>query len=528
MNNYGIVDYLNSKRRPIIFILMVLVILFLFSHFSFISISASGQDNASETSFQLVNQHSAQAVTKKTKDGKTTRLVSRGSYDVLVKNGAKSYFTVVKAGGFFTKKTVDAKLANQKKREYVGNGPAGCTFYSAEVLYSYDCPGTSLITTHVAATEAVPTYTIKSDTAMGVIKGVVHTKEGVVVIAQVATTEDGQYSPYRAYVLSGGLSSSSSTDLGDLEKSTGYSFAPYKDGFIAYDIAFYKLLYYANSKSKPESIATVQPKDSGLKPVSISAHGNSIVATYSNAVEAPDENLVNVYSDKIDVAANKNKKVVKVKPLTKFVVYRDGKSQEYGQKRYFSVVQACGTNKICALDSDSKRSLLVYDASGKKLSLLYTLTGGKMIKSTDSSLLIVRDSEVLGFDTDSRSGTVQYSYEGLRFCGIDDDQNDYILCIIDNHSQVVALRITQNQDDTGGIDRKIQQLQNIPEVIGVSAYKNRLFVSLEVGNDVYVPELQSYGFDRAVQRTALAAVNKKVSELRIDKNSYSIVPVPSE
>lgn len=520
MNNNGklgvllnsLLVFLWKRWRQLLVVAVIAVGVFLCSQYGQVTISSSGQDGGADISYVLSRQPGLSAKAVTTKSAKTTRLVSKGNYDVVVRSGNKSFVTSVSVGGFFSKKTVSAQLASEKNREYVGNGTPGCMIYNS-LLYSYACTDTALITTHHAATATSPTYVTQSDTLMGRIKGVLHTSEGAIIVGKKPTTEAGVAAPYTAYVLAGGLAAKTTTTLGDLSPDSDFSFLSYKDGFIAYDTTFSKILYYPSSTSKPETISDSWPKISE-RPVTLATYKDIITATFSNYVV---EDSHAIEEDK-QVA-----KPSKSKPFTKVVIYGQGGTKVFDIDSYFHSLQPCGTNKICGINTTLEGSFSVYDVSGTEAQFLYAIGGVQELASSGSKLLLVRSTDIVGFDADARTGSIEYPFSDFEYCGLSDNGDSYLVCLIDNKGKHVALRIDPSDDTTNAIDKQVEELQKLPEVSSVSAYgKNLHVIPKQTADLVYDPAINSLVYDPETIKAFSAAVNQKIDQLGINRQVYHI------
>ena len=79
-------------------------------------------------------------------------------------------------------------------------------------------------------------------------------------------------------------------------------------------------------------------------------------------------------------------------------------------------------------------------------------------------MVIARGKDVVSLDVDKRTGLIDYSYGDYEFNGLRKDGFGYLLSLTNNKGRKVALYINQSASDTNKIDKKIAELQKIPEV----------------------------------------------------------------
>ena len=358
--------------------------------------------------------------------------------------------------------------------------------------------------------------------------GAVHTKEGVIMFAKQPTTEDGASFSYIAYNVSNGVSAPivSSHELTDLDRSLNFTFVSYKDGFLAHDSIAGNIFYYTDSASKAKKIEAPNLNDAGLSLAGTSSLNGGFMTVFSNRASKGDLIELNGYSDLSDKTVLRNQKRSDVKPSTKVVIYKDGGTKQLSFNEYFSSLVLCGTNKLCGVSEDSKREMTVYDISGKNTVKLYSIENVRDLRSIKSGLLLVRDNNVVAFDADSRSGYIEYSVGLGGYCGIYEEGDNYLVCVADSKSNSAMLLINRAVDATYKIDLVVADLLTLPQVKDVSAYKEKLFVTLDTGEDIYDESLRSFVFDKAKQKAALAVVTKKLNDLGLDLKAFELIPLP--
>ncbi len=520
------INKLFRHQLQIVILGMSVIFVYFLSSYGRVTINL---DTNALTTYQL--ESSAVSSSKKfsnTNSKSITKLLKRGSYIFLAKSSGKSNFSAFEVSGFFKNTRVTAEFSSEKNREYVGYNPEGCAVYANAVLYSYACVPVTTITTHVPATNDTPTYNQNVGTTAGQIMGSIHTKEGVFLFGKQPTSEAGENYSYVAYNISGGfdLDAAPKTDLVDLEKGRAYSFVAYQDGFMAYESNGASLYYYQKIDKKPVKIDSPSLNNASLRVVGASSVGQSFMIAYSNSSSQNDQIEINGYSDSGDKAAARQNKNIGVRPSTRIVIFRNGATYEYSFGSYFNSFALCGTNKLCLLDNTPNKNLVVYDIAGKTAKKIYMVTRTTDMKSIGSGLLLVRDGGVFSYDADSRSGFIELGFNLSRYCGLYDEGANYIVCLSDSRSNSGMLLIDRQKDVTGKIDLVVDEILGMPQVKNISVYKNKVFINLNTGEEIYDENLRSFVFDPVKQKQSLGVVNKRIVELGVDTKSYDIIPIP--
>jgi len=314
--------------------------------------------------------------------------------------------------------------------------------------------------------------------------------------------------------LGDGLNVADSAELKGLDNNTTYSFQPYKDGFIAYDTAFTKVFYFASIKSDPEAIKIDQPKDGSQGPITLRTYGDKIVASYGD--------FRSLVGDSEDVSSTPSNVKSSVS------IYSQGKTKQLTLNKQFIDVRLCGTDKICVVGGQPQQNLTVYDVSGDSAKSLYTINDVSSVENNGSTLLVVKNSGIIALDVDKQSGYTQFSMGSLGLCGIPIQtvSEDYLFCVTNSLGQNVALHIDPSQNNSDSIDKKVQELQKLPGVQSVSAYKKFLFVTLKLNADVFDEDLRSFVFDPTIKKQLTDSVNNQVKDLGIDRTAYTIRILP--
>src|SRR5690606_35057373 len=98
---------------------------------------------------------------------------------------------------------------------------------------------------------------------------------------------------------------------------------------------------------------------------------------------------------------------------------------------------------------------------------LFEVIGVNEFQYIGETLLAVKEEGVLGIDTSSRSGSIQYTFGRYTYCGIRPSGANYLLCVINQKQKKAALLVSPSQD-SDGIDQKIAELLQLGEVKDIS------------------------------------------------------------
>jgi hypothetical protein len=130
--------YMLKKRLVLVgLVLIVLFAFFWFYSHALLEISIDG--SAAGFSYSVSPQGAAKQRESKGNSGHATRIVGKGSYELLVHQNQNSSFRLFKTGGFLSKTVVKVKLSPENARQFVGDNPGPCMSYSGQVLVSSGC-----------------------------------------------------------------------------------------------------------------------------------------------------------------------------------------------------------------------------------------------------------------------------------------------------------------------------------------------------------------------------------------------------
>jgi hypothetical protein len=503
------------KRKTIIFTAVLVGLLaswLLFSH-SYIEIRL-GQDATSMV--VLTDQQNGRSAEITAEGAVVRRLVRRGSHEVLVRQADSSYFAIIETRGFLSTTTVKPKFSKEKARKFIGNNPSPCMYVIDGVLLSSACGDRiSQLQVHVPATALQPTFSRKSSSPFnGFVEGIVQTAEGSVVVIKAPLVDEDEGPPHGAYLIDvkGGLSNGVALEA--LDENTTYKIAKYQDGFIAYSSESADAYYYRNMRAQPETIRLAKPNDTSLRLQNIASRGNVLVSTYSNLAMSTgnSHDTGEVHSDVVTE--------IEDKPKSEIVVQDEAASQHHSFNLAPNHIRLCAANKLCLLDNGV---LEVIDIANGKRARSFKVGRVTAIESTESKLLIVRANEILAIDIDSQTGAIDYSFEGYGYCGIYISGDPYVVCATNQKRKRVALLINRKADDTDGIDKKINELLEMPDIKDVSIYGNFIHISPNVGEVRPNPKTGFFEYDNSLVGQANSRISQRIDELGISRSSYTIV-----
>jgi hypothetical protein len=472
-----------------------------------LELAATGQ----KIDYSITNQSNLQTTRVSVSDKSITLTLPKNRYEIIATQGDTHAFKMIDTVGFYKKVQASLTPVSEKFREFVGDNPSECNFYHQAVLYSYACGFSAIITTHIPATVSLPTYITKSDTAMGIILGSAATQEGTVVFGRQPTSEAGEKYPYTANLLGDGLTVKSTGVLSALDTNTNFKFIAYREGFLAYSLALDKVYYYPSVQSQPEEINIDRPAEAAFQAIGLSVRNDIIVATYSNEQkrEGTDE----------------DEPVKTGTPTTAIMVYATAtkSTRSFAVKQQAKQVELCGDNIVCVLGEKTNQPMKVYNISGNEARLEYGVSNIRSMYNSKTGLELVTDSEIIALDTSARTGTTQYTFgQDMEFCGLTGYGDSYIICVNDKKNRYYALRIDTSKDNIDSIDKKIAQMRNNRDILGISAYKNYIYISAYFGEDIYSEADRAFVPNPENRKLVSTSVYNAMESLGIDVSKYTI------
>ncbi|MBA3758260.1 hypothetical protein H0X10_01340 [Candidatus Saccharibacteria bacterium] len=496
------------KKRIILAIIIILPLIALYwlSSYAYLEITVDGSPEGNTVTIR--NQKSLKSVTLDNVSTSNKRLVKKGSYEIDITKGETSFFSVNTTGRFLSTTTVRGTLEEEKSRIFIGNNPDPCTHLVNNLLVSFVCGGAyDDIQIHNPATADQPTFNNKNpNVSEATIIRMVRTKQGgVALVKEPILGGDSEGDTYSFFPIKEDLEQAGGIIINETRDNLTYDITPFKDGFLLFDSAFEQLRYFASVSAAAEEIKIERPEGKNLQPLVINTRGDTIAIAYSDNTEG----------DVSTLDADEG-----TKGSTTVVIYRNDESTTFRFKQPYSSIKLCGEQKLCAL---VQNRLEVFDTSGDKQKLVFSVTGVNQVEVVADELIIIRDLDVLGINVEKRSGSIQYSLGLYGSCGIQAEPTSYTLCLTNIKQKKVALSIDPLKVNTDSIDKKINELMRLQDITDVSAYRNFIYISPKFGKPAYDPATNSYDYNAIVKKQVNDQINQKISELGINRGIYTII-----
>ncbi len=496
----------NRTKRIFLLIIGVLLLLWLvvwvFTH-SFLEITVANNkpgDITYEIKDQADGRTVAYADTNKTSFKK---ILKRGNYQVSVTQKGPGQVAAVHQTNIFTKTRLNLVLKEEVSRTFIGDRPGYCMQYAEEVLISDNCGGRyEDMKTHIPATEALPTHTLNDEDGLKATnEGFLTTPEGNFLLVLQPISEDDTYR-HILYRINRSKEKASAlsqrTDLVELNPAITYSVRSYGTGFIAYDSSFSQVFYYSGIGARGTELK-LGAANKSLAGQSITSSSRGVAVTRSNI-------------------GTLDKKSLK-EPATEVALLSGDNIRHLSFKKQYNSALPCGTSKICAL---SGNVLDIYNIEKEKPRLLYSLADVLAINDNGNSLGIVTSYGLLDFDPEKREGSYLYSFGGYSFQTLGVADKAFILGLSTQKSREAALLISAGTSDD--IDKKVLEIEGLPEVNSVSAYKNFVFLTPNLGEPTYNPDT-GFGFEPAVRASVNDSIGNAIKKIGLDTNTYKVINV---
>ena len=437
-------------------------------------------------------------------------IVKRGNYEVVISGSSGSHLAYTpKTPRFLGAYSIDAKLTGESSRTFVGDSPRACFGYTGSLLISGDCGGAfSELLVHQPATSDLSSNTVWGPNKLyGLNTTLLQIDKQLFAVTKTIKSGadiDNPINNVFTYSLLGfndKFEISEQVNLEGLDGSRDYFFEQVKSGgFIAYNTTNNKIYRYDNSGSLLANVAPESPKTKNL--------GLTAVSVLNDATFA------SLYSSPIDTPG--------AKPTSELTITTGGSTNHfvYIDKSYTDI-NACGTNKLCLLGGDI--GVDIYDVAGPEPNYIYSIPDVSRI-DTDSSnhLLAVTKKGVYNIDVDQMNGYIGYSFSGYKFNGISKYSSGYLLALTGADNRSVALLFDPAKPDKDGIDKKLLGLEKTPGVSFININGKYIYISADLGEMEYSPELKSYTYGDARKKMAGAMINAMIDKLGIDRSKYVI------
>lgn len=483
------------------------VLLWLLYNYSYLKIDIA-ESVSGDVAYSILNQKDQKETTITNSSRGVKKLVRRGSYEVLLTQNETTYFSLVKAGGFMTTNTIRASLEPERSRQFVGNNPGSCTHYSGRVLLSFSCyTSVNNMSVHVPASEQQASHTKRVNTALtGTVQGFIRLGDNDFVFVQSPPNSEDQGPPHALYTITNNGEIGTGVEIQGLLKERLYSIHNFRDGFLVHDTNYRQVMYYSSPSAQPSVLNINRPSDQEFLPYSLSVAGNSVLIAFTNAVH---DGIVDIH----DVDEYRSK--------TEIVIQGENVSRNFSFNGRYGHIRLCGSQKLCMVDMN--KHLNIYDVSGSKPKKLFAVTNIESMENIAGQLVLVRNSEIIGFDVDKNQGSLQYSFAEYDFCGITSSPGGYVLCVKNPLGYKQALLIETASTNSSSIDKKILKLLKLPQIKDVSIYKRLIHLTPELGEKQYIPEIRGFGYTQDTKDAVNGLINQEINRVGIDRNSYTIL-----
>jgi len=507
-NYVGIANQNIFVRRAILALIAVLIgfLIYWLSGFSRVEfVVSSGQ--GSNFRYSLVNQGANKLNEFDSSKSNFFRTMRRGSYEISITDGEKTFFTVVDLKGFFRKTRVIVEPQKERSRTFIGENPALCMHDFSGSLVSYDCTGgLDKVNYHVPATSRQPSYVQTN------VKGFTKTMEGIIDLKGetyiMAKEVDviGSGPAHSLYKVNGPKQVLNPPyrnrhPLEGLEPQATYYIKNFSDGFVIYDNHFSSVKYYPSVGSQPQDVTLAGPNNKDLSP-------------NPSPLDVSNDRLLSVYTNSYSFGDRARPKEIQ----SEIVYGKKGQESHLTINAPISSARLCGTNKVCIV---SDNTLSVYDSTSQKPKALFKVNNVNSIENTDRGLLLVNNRAVINLDVDKRTGHVDYTFGAYKFNRLVISKNGYILSLTNNKNIGVALKIDLNDENRDNIDKKISAFQTDP-TLTAHVYGKVIYIRPYIATLKFDSSTQNFGIDPIAKKAAVKKVNKALAENGIDTSLYQI------
>lgn len=520
---------ITGKRIVLVLVLLVAAwtAWFVYSY-GFVEVEATGFQDGAEV--QVAGGDST--LTAKLEDGNVRKLVKKGEYYTKVLDGESGSVARTVVSGLLRTSKIEITAASPHTRQAIANNPSRCmTLSPGDVLLSWNC-GRSVSggQIHIPPSNTLPGY-IQPFTNFdnpSTIEGVVMTSSGVKVLVRLNDIDEASHVLYPLKPDHSGLDISSPITVSSLDPEKNYVTARYREGYLLLSRDGSEAKYYRDMLADPESLAPPSIDNTEVTPYSVSALDERLLYTYTNSSTPEFEGHALVlpsYVNRPEYIEDEDEGVKIDTPNiteTTVVVVQDpstGSQQQFTLDYISQQTRLCANDYLCTLEAETLRIYRI----GEDLELISSFAGVKQIATLNNQLILVDEGGVLFFDPSKLSGYYSYLFPAeSTFCGIQTLENDYLLCA--NHNSLrLTLKISPGAEAGDKVDRYVFGLHAKPNVTNLSAYKNIIYVSYDMGERTYQPDIDGFGYSAAQEEAAKSSIQQYVEELGINTSRYRII-----
>ncbi len=466
--------------------------------------------NGDGTYHYQFNDNEAEPVLDKTTGVSVSKLVSRGTYEVVVTGNGGSYVGTTQTKGFLGTQDVQAAMEAENERSFVGSNPDSCMFYT-DRLISGPCGGAlSDLKIHQPASSAQPSYVenlaVDNYNSSSTTTQIVETSGKLLGLTAQSQEDASGPAGYYLFTFNPNFSVAKRQLLTNLSISDAYFARPYKDGMMLYDSTM-RAWYVSDASEEAQDLHIDSPKDDKLKVGLVTTAGDTITAVYTDQSTGID-------TEGASAEASKGKSEV--------VVFKNNKNTHFIFDSVVVTAQVCGTDKLCVV---SDIGLKVYDISSGELKHLYTLSGVEDFFEINNRVLAVTEQGIMTYDADKQQGYFSYLFDKYQYCGLSIASNGYLLCVTDPKGQRQALYVNPDSKDATAIDKKVAGLFATTGISNLSIYGNYLYITPNYGEGTYDWSTRTQSYDPAKKAATDTAIAQAVAKAGIDTARYQVINI---
>ncbi len=432
-----------------------------------------------------------------------------GKYSILVLSEDKTLLENAKIGRFLTSTTLNPEMEYQTSREFFGDNPGSCAEFLNDRLISYPCNGSfSSMALHVPATEKIPSYKVSignnslkdeesvGDQSFGIIEAVQNEGDFLYVLVYERKGEYLLHNLYKIQIINNSMDFVFVRSFEGLKNDLTYRFKKENGQFIVYTPDLTSVFVGANLFSLKQLFITEQIESLGISP-KISYLGDE---SYLISTEKLDENFDNNSQG--------------TSPTTVYII----NNEDILSKKTFSFglskIDSC-LEYICTLSNT--KNLQVLDRDFSLVKEFYSIEDFTVVGN--SVLFADKDYVYEGINKFEKTFVAinlgKYQYGGV----VNASGRSLISIVSDNKKHTL---ITGEPSDEEYIDELIAPLFENSFVNTISIYKDRVFVSPELGERVVDPVNGTLDYSENVKNAASISINETLRQIGIIDRGYFV------
>lgn len=518
-------NLLKKHRVKIVITLVALCLLWFISQYSFVQIDVT--NTSGETSFKLTNDN--REITGSTTTQTTKKLINKGSYQLTVNSGDRSYFQKVSTPGFFQTTKINAKLMGESARYFIGKSPGTCLYHQQDTsLISWQCGGTlQSAKLHVPQINKTSAYndSLANDVEHINIQGVVQISGKSYVFTQIFDEHSSQHGLY-PIDKNGSIDQVNFREIGGLNPEKKYGITQYKQGVLVYGLDGSDFQYFNNLESPSEKINITQPNLKEISFYGVAVAGNSIIVLNNKHYNQEQQGqlfinpstsvLSKKYLESSDEGTRNENTPIN---YSEVVVFENNMEKKYKLDFPASQARICGESFLCVVGDEK---LKIYKISGSELDLIEQIDNVKQIEGNNKEFYVVTSKGILNYDTSKLTGYYLYTFGDYTYCGFLKSYNSNykpMVCVSKNGKSSLLEFSTGTNDN---IDKKISGLNNQMEVQSSSVYKNNILIVPKINNMIFNRNLSSYTYDPQEVVNKKTKILDYLKSVGIDSSRYEI------